>query len=358
MDDPERIPTEEEVKPVLAEILANCDFEHTTLKTVMKLISEQLAVDLKNLKDRKKYIKSEVEMYIETNYKPEEDDTPKRKAKKEPKIEEEHEGDEEEEMESEESDVEDEGETRSRRVSTKKRSANSEWVMKYGKKGHKVSLTNLEKPVVLQKPLADFLGTKVMQRTHVAKRITEYVKQHNLQDSADRRNIKSDDKLKALFGESKFTFFSVTKMLAPLLTKRSDVEDKELQALCNQCEADALKEKQRIYDEKVANGEPIGKTKVSTGRATKKSRRNSTPGGEKRKQPDYKLSEQLAEVCGGDVMPRTQVVKQIWAYIRENSLSQNGKIKTDSKLQAICDGVEEMGNFDINKYLSAHLTKL
>merc|ERR1711904_391862 len=47
------------------------------------------------------------------------------------------------------------------------------------------------------------------------------------------------------------------------------------------------------------------------------------------------LSEALAAICGGKTMPRTEVAKKIWVYIKKNSLNQGRTIKPDAKLKAI-----------------------
>merc|ERR1711924_482681 len=42
-----------------------------------------------------------------------------------------------------------------------------------------------------------------------------------------------------------------------------------------------------------------------------------------------KLSDALAAICGGKTMPRTEVTKKIWVYIKKNSLNQGRVIKPD-----------------------------
>merc|ERR1712118_307268 len=44
-----------------------------------------------------------------------------------------------------------------------------------------------------------------------------------------------------------------------------------------------------------------------------------------------KLSEALAAICGGKTMPRTEVTKKIWVYIKKNSLNQGRVIKPDAQ---------------------------
>src|SRR5436309_2471228 len=47
--------------------------------------------------------------------------------------------------------------------------------------------------------LAAVIGDKPMPRTEVTKKIWDYIKKNKLQDSANKRNINADDKLKAVF---------------------------------------------------------------------------------------------------------------------------------------------------------------
>eukprot|EP00168_Porphyra_purpurea_P000735 TRINITY_DN1083_c0_g1_i9.p1 TRINITY_DN1083_c0_g1~~TRINITY_DN1083_c0_g1_i9.p1 ORF type:complete len:301 (+),score=37.75 TRINITY_DN1083_c0_g1_i9:394-1296(+) len=57
-------------------------------------------------------------------------------------------------------------------------------------------LSGLKKAVVLAEPLAHFLGEVVLPRSQIAKRVTTYVKLHNLQDEADKRHILADEALR------------------------------------------------------------------------------------------------------------------------------------------------------------------
>ena len=47
------------------------------------------------------------------------------------------------------------------------------------------------------------------------------------------------------------------------------------------------------------------------------------------------LSEALAAVCGGKKMPRTEVTKKIWVYIKSHKLNEGRVIKPDAKLKAV-----------------------
>merc|ERR1712193_415466 len=47
------------------------------------------------------------------------------------------------------------------------------------------------------------------------------------------------------------------------------------------------------------------------------------------------LSPALATICGGKKMPRTEVTKKIWVYIKKNKLNDGRTIKPDSTLKAV-----------------------
>merc|ERR1712196_702617 len=47
------------------------------------------------------------------------------------------------------------------------------------------------------------------------------------------------------------------------------------------------------------------------------------------------LSPALAAICGGKSMPRTEVTKKIWVYIKKNKLNEGRIISPDAKLKTI-----------------------
>merc|ERR1719198_1841943 len=47
------------------------------------------------------------------------------------------------------------------------------------------------------------------------------------------------------------------------------------------------------------------------------------------------LSPALAAICGAKTLPRTEVTKKIWVYIKKNSLNNGRIIKPDAKLKTI-----------------------
>ena len=70
------------------------------------------------------------------------------------------------------------------------------------------------------------------------------------------------------------------------------------------------------------------------------------------------LSEDLEAVIGKGPMVRSEVVKQIWVYIKKHDL-QNPKNKrnilADDKLKKVFGGKGEVSMFEMTKLVSGHL---
>jgi upstream activation factor subunit UAF30 len=71
------------------------------------------------------------------------------------------------------------------------------------------------KPLNPSKELAEIVGAAPIPRTEVIKKVWQYIKKFNLQDSKNRRAINADEKLKAVFGGKKqVTMFEMTKLVS------------------------------------------------------------------------------------------------------------------------------------------------
>lgn len=71
------------------------------------------------------------------------------------------------------------------------------------------------------------------------------------------------------------------------------------------------------------------------------------------------LSEELEAVVGKGPLPRSQVVKKLWEYIKGNDL-QNPENKrniiADDKLLPLFDNKKEVSMFEMTKLVSKHMT--
>lgn len=71
------------------------------------------------------------------------------------------------------------------------------------------------KPVTPSKELAAVVGAEPMPRTEVTKKVWDYIKQHNLQDPANRRMINADAVLETVFaGKKQVSMFEMTKLIS------------------------------------------------------------------------------------------------------------------------------------------------
>jgi chromatin remodeling complex protein RSC6 len=70
-------------------------------------------------------------------------------------------------------------------------------------------------------------------------------------------------------------------------------------------------------------------------------------------------SEKLAEVVGSKPLPRTEVVKKLWAYIKKNNLQDKKNkrnINADATLKAVFGGKSVVNMFEMTKLVSKHLS--
>ena len=69
-------------------------------------------------------------------------------------------------------------------------------------------------------------------------------------------------------------------------------------------------------------------------------------------------SEQLAKIVGSEPLPRSEIVKKVWAHIKKNKL-QNPKNKreilADDKLQPVF-GSKKLDMFQMTKAISKHVS--
>ena len=80
-------------------------------------------------------------------------------------------------------------------------------------------LSGFAKPTIISDELCGFLGKPIgteVARTEVTKFLSSYIKEHNLQDTVEKRVIHPDAKLKALLNcdeSAKLTFFTIQKYM-------------------------------------------------------------------------------------------------------------------------------------------------
>ena len=66
----------------------------------------------------------------------------------------------------------------------------------------------------------------------------------------------------------------------------------------------------------------------------------------------------LAEVVGSKAMPRTEVTKKLWAYIKKNGLQDKKNkrmIKSDDALKTVFGGKAQVNMFEMTKLVNKHV---
>lgn len=69
-------------------------------------------------------------------------------------------------------------------------------------------------------------------------------------------------------------------------------------------------------------------------------------------------SDTLAAVVGASPLPRTEVTKKVWDYIKKNKLQDEANkrnINADDKLKAVFGGKKQVSMFEMTKLISGHL---
>jgi chromatin remodeling complex protein RSC6 len=102
----------------------------------------------------------------------------------------------------------------------------------------------------------------------------------------------------------------------------------------------------------MATSKKAKKTKAKP--VKKKSARKPNAAFMKPVQPDAVLG----EVVGTKPLPRTELTKKLWAYIKKNKLQDTKKktlINADDKLKAVFNGKKSVSMFEMTKLVSGHV---
>ena len=69
--------------------------------------------------------------------------------------------------------------------------------------------------------------------------------------------------------------------------------------------------------------------------------------------------EKLAKVVGENPLPRTELTKKLWDYIKKNSLQDKKDrkmINADAALKAVFSGKSKVSMFEMTKLVSGHVS--
>jgi upstream activation factor subunit UAF30 len=113
---------------------------------------------------------------------------------------------------------------------------------------------------------------------------------------------------------------------------------------------------------KVAKKKTAKKKTAKKKTAKKKTAKKKTVRKKRKPNPAFmkpmKISSALAEVVGSKPIPRTEVVKKLWAYIKRNKLQDTRNrrnINADANLKVVFGGKRTVSMFEMTKLVSKHL---
>jgi upstream activation factor subunit UAF30 len=178
--------------------------------------------------------------------------------------------------------------------------------------------------------LATFLGKgKTMARTEIVRELWNYIRENNLQNPSNKREIILDDAMRKVFECPKFTMFTMNKYIGAHIHPFKAV--------------DLTSTPKRTSSKRKAS-------KARGSSTAKKARKVGT-------QPPYRLSEELQAIVGTDILPRPQVVSKLWEYIKAHGLQNENdrrEILCDEKLKKVLKK-DKISMFQMNVPIGAHL---
>ena len=112
--------------------------------------------------------------------------------------------------------------------------------------------------------------------------------------------------------------------------------------------------KKKVVKKKAAK-KAVKKKAVKKKAVKKKTKRKPNPAFMK----PMNISDELAAVVGSKPIPRTEVTKKIWVYIKKNDLQDPANkrmIVADAKLKAVFGGKGKVNMFEMTKLINNHLS--
>ncbi|KAG6761448.1 hypothetical protein POTOM_034668 [Populus tomentosa] len=334
----------------LREILRSSDLDTATAGSIRRQLEEDFGVDLS---EKKKFIREQIDTFLETLNKGDGQSgnvTENEDNENDTVEDDENENDGIKEEEDEEEEEED---------SETKESKGSDKTEKVRKRGGFAKLSSLSPQ------LQAVVGVPELARTEVVKKLWAYIRENNLQDPKNRKKIKCDEALRAVFHVNSIDMFQMNKALSkhiwPLTGENGTFLNK-LFSFVSFCGGQwVILENIRIsiafsfhYIEYLWLFYGLNDLILSS-RSAKVDEDVKKRGGGFTKL--CSLSPQLQEFVGVPELARTGVVKKLWAYIREKNLQDpknKRNIICDESLRSIFD-VDSIDMFQMNKALTKHI---
>jgi upstream activation factor subunit UAF30 len=328
--------SESELIGRLREFLRNSDLDTTTTSIVRRQLESDFGIDLS---DRKAFIREQVDLFLQTIHQQQND------AAHEENADEPEQSQQEQDDDNEEEEQEEEEEKPKRTRSVKKKTTKNKSKERSNKSGDEVVKkkggSGFCKICSLSPQLQEFVGAPEMARTEVVKQLWAYIREKNLQDPNNRRNILCDEPLRALFGVNTINMFQMNKVLAKHIWP---LDSDDVVQVKKPVPKEKKKKQEREDDD---SDEPKGKEKRQKG------------GSGKGFLAPLQLSDALSKFLGESELSRSDVIKRMWDYIKGNNLqdpSDKRQILCDEKLKELFE-VDSFTGFTVTKLLAPHFIK-
>ncbi|KAJ8530091.1 hypothetical protein K7X08_036926 [Anisodus acutangulus] len=301
----------------LREILRVSDLETATAGTVRRRLEEEFGVDLL---DRKAFIRDQIDLFLRTHV----EETPNDDVQEVENVKEE---DNDDSCSQEEDENDDD-------TGAKKKARPEKMNGEAKKKG------GFNKPCALSPQLQKLVGESELGRPEVVKKIWAYIRENNLQNPQNKRKILCDEVLSGIFRVKTIDMFQMNKVLSKHIWP---IDEKD---------ATQVKSSVKIRLPKKGREEALDEPK-------QKEKRQK--GGGSGFLAPVRLSDALVKFfgIGENALPRADVIKRIWQYIKENELQDSADRKTiicDERLKELFQ-VDSFHGFTVTKLLTAHFIK-
>jgi len=126
----------------------------------------------------------------------------------------------------------------------------------------------------------------------------------------------------------------------------------------------AVKKAAKKVVKKVAKKAPAKAAKKAPAKTTKKAPAKKAPAKKSARKPNaafmapLSLSPALADVVGSKPLPRTEIIRSIWVYIKKNKLQDSTNkrlINADAKLKVLFEGKSQVSMFDLAKIVNKNV---
>lgn len=209
----------------------------------------------------------------------------------------------------------------------------------------------ISRALVPSRELQAFVPDAAQPRASVLKHLSAYVKKNKLQDPDAKTMVLCDAPLRALFGVDTCSFLAMSKYVSPHLRKPEEVGGKYVD------EAAAIEE---AWVAENGHKPVVRRQKKSSTTAAAKSSKSldeARANGTGLWKP-VRLSADLQKVCGKAEMPRQEIIKAVWLYIRSNKLQSKpgSPIVCDSAMKKVFN-CGEVSARQIMSGIGPHVTK-